>query len=66
MTTVQIPEALVSQLLKWSGKNDQALALQDAIDVYIRAQKRKLIKAHKGKIDLDIDLAKLRGDDDLD
>jgi hypothetical protein len=59
-TTLDLPETLVSEAMKITNISQKTKLIVTALENLIRKEKIKEIKKYAGKIDLDIDLAKMR------
>jgi Arc/MetJ family transcription regulator len=65
-TTLDLPEDLVNETLEVSGARSKTTAICLALQEYIRMKKSKRLLDYKGKIDLDLDTAKIRKERDRD
>lgn len=59
-TTLDIPETLVTEVMKLTGAKTKSEAIKDALQAQIDLIKRKRLISFKGKIDLDINLDTIR------
>lgn len=59
-TTIDIPEVLLSEVIKITGAETKRKAVILALENLVAAAKRKRLITMKGYIDLDIDLETLR------
>lgn len=55
-TTIDIPEALLKEVMRLTGATTKSQAVHDALDRLIKREKRKRLLNFKGKVDLDIDI----------
>ena len=62
-TTLDIPQELIEEAMKILGVKTKSDAIKGSLERLIRSYKRKQLITYKGKIDLDIDLDKLRDRD---
>ena len=60
-TTLDLPEDLVKEAMKVTRINTKTKVIITALEDLIRKSRISELKEYKGKIDLDIDLEKLRG-----
>lgn len=58
--TLDLPDNLVSEILKFSDEKNTNKAIQKALEEKVRHEKRKKLLYLKGKIDLEIHLDNLR------
>lgn len=63
-TTLDLPEDLVAEALEVSGANSKTTAICLALQEYIRMKKTKRLLDFRGKIDLDLNTAKIRKERD--
>ena len=61
--TLNIPDSLINQLIAETGEKNKTRIIRTALEEMLRKIKRKNFKKLRGKIDLDIDLEKFRGQD---
>ena len=59
-TTLDLPESLINEAMKLSHLKTKTALIITALESFIRKNKIKEIKKFKGKVDLDINLSKLR------
>lgn len=59
-TTIDIPENLISEAMKLTNINTKTDVIKEALVNLIQKEKIKNLKLYHGKIDLNIDLNKLR------
>jgi len=59
-TTIDIPEELINEAMKVTGKNTKTEVIKDALKNLIQKEKIKDIKKYYGTIQLDIDLNRIR------
>ena len=59
-TTIDIPEKLLSEAMKLTNIRTKTDVVKEALVNLIQKEKIKHLKLYRGKIDLDIDLDKLR------
>ncbi|NCD41044.1 MAG: type II toxin-antitoxin system VapB family antitoxin [Bacteroidia bacterium] len=59
-TTLDLPEKLVDEALKWSNQRTKTGVIVTALEEYVRKKKISAIREFKGKVDLDIELDSLR------
>lgn len=60
-TTVNLPEGLLNEALQITQIKTKTALIIQALEDIVRKNKVAEIKQYKGRIDLDIDLAVLRG-----
>ena len=60
-TTLDLPEELLNEAMKVTRINTKTRVIITALEDLIRKSKILELKGYKGKIDIDIDLEKLRG-----
>ena len=60
-TTLDLPEELLNEAMKITRINTKTKVIITALEDLIRKSRISKLKEYKGKIDLDIDLEKLRG-----
>ena len=60
-TTLDLPEELVNEAMKVTRIKTKTQVIITALEDLIRKTKISELKEYKGKIDLEIDLDKLRG-----
>jgi len=58
--TLDIPNTLVDEAMKLSHQNNKSAVIISALENFVRKNKISGLKKFMGKIDLDIDLDKLR------
>ena len=61
--TLNIPDALINQLIVETGEKNKTRIIRTALEEMLKKIKRKNFKKLRGKIDLDIDLEKFRAQD---
>ena len=59
-TTIDIPEDLITEAMKVANINTKTEVIKEALINLIQKEKIKELKKYHGKIDLDIDLNKMR------
>ncbi len=59
-TSVDIPKELIEEVMKLTGASTQNQAIKTALQSLVDREKRKRLLTFKGKIDLNVDLDKLR------
>jgi Arc/MetJ family transcription regulator len=59
-TTIDIPENLISEAMKLTNISTKTDVIKEALVNLIQKEKIKHLKLYHGKIDLNIDLNKLR------
>jgi len=59
-TTLNIPKDLIEEAMKVTGATTKSQLIREALQTRIDQEKRKKLIAHKGTIDLDVDLKTLR------
>ncbi|HQO02817.1 MAG TPA: type II toxin-antitoxin system VapB family antitoxin [Spirochaetota bacterium] len=59
-TTIDIPESLISEAMKLTNISTKTDVIKEALVNLIQREKIKHLKLYYGKIDLNIDLNKLR------
>ena len=59
-TTLDIPEDLMDEAMKVSHQHSKTAVIIEALEELVRRHKTAQIKRYKGRVDLDIDLDKLR------
>ena len=59
-TTINIPEKLLSEAMELTNISTKAGVIKEALVNLKKKKKIKHLKLYRGKIDLDIDLNKLR------
>lgn len=59
-TTIDLPVSLVNEALKWSHQKKKTSVIIAALEDYVRKNRIQDLKKFRGKIDLDIDLDKIR------
>jgi Arc/MetJ family transcription regulator len=59
-TTLDLPEALVSEAMELTKISQKTKLVTTALENLIRREKIKEIKNYAGKINLNIDIAKMR------
>jgi Arc/MetJ family transcription regulator len=59
-TTLDLPEALLADAMKATNTDTKTAVIVLALQELVRKAKISDLKKYKGKIDLDIDLEKLR------
>ncbi len=59
-TTINIPDNLLSEAMKLTNINTKTDVIKEALFNLIQKEKIKHLKRYHGKIDLNIDLNKLR------
>ena len=59
-TTLDLPEILVKEAMKASQQRSKTATIITALQELIRRNRLQQLKAFRGKVDLDIDLAVLR------
>jgi len=59
-TTIDIPENLLSEAMKLTNIGTKTGVIKEALVNLIQKEKIKQLKLYHGKIDLNIDLTKLR------
>lgn len=57
-TTLDIPDALMEDLLKATGGRKKTRAVREAIEFYLRAKKIASLKALSGKVRIELDWRK--------
>lgn len=62
-TTLDIPQELIEEAMKILGVKTKSDAIKGSLERLIRSYKRKQLINYRGKVDLDIDLDKLRDRD---
>ena len=64
-TTIDLPEELLNEAMKASGAKTKTMAICLALQELIRKKQMMKILDYKGKIDLDLDTAKIRKERDM-
>lgn len=59
-TTLDLPENLLKEAMKLSRTNTKTAVIVKALEELVRKSKLSGLKKYKGKIELDIDLDKVR------
>jgi Arc/MetJ family transcription regulator len=59
-TTLDIPEALIKEVMKITGAKTKSQAITEALKAQIKRAKRQRLLSFKGKIDLNVDLDQTR------
>lgn len=59
-TTIDIPEDLIAEAMRVTKYRTKTALIKDALSQIIQRHKIQDLKKYRGKIDLDIDLNKLR------
>ena len=59
-TTIDLPEPLVKQAMKMSHQRTKTAVIVTALEDFVRKNRIQGLKKFRGRIDLDIDLNKLR------
>jgi len=59
-TTLEIPGELIDKAMEVTGAKTKSQLIRDILQEQIDREKRKRLIAHKGTIDLDIELDNLR------
>ena len=59
-TTIDLPEPLVKQAMKMSHQRTKTAVIVTALEDFVRKNRSQGLKKFRGRIDLDIDLNKLR------
>jgi len=59
-TTMDLPESLIDEAMRYSHHRTKTAVLIDALQDYVRKNRIQGLKEFRGKVDLDIDLDKLR------
>jgi len=59
-TTIDLPENLINEAMRITNINTKTEVIKEALQSLIQREKVKNIKKFSGKVDLDIDLDKLR------
>ncbi len=59
-TTLDLPQDLIEEAMKVSRIKTKTALIVQALEEFIRQNKIAKIKQYKGKVDLDIDLDRLR------
>ena len=59
-TTIDLPEALVQEALKMSHQKTKTAMIVTALEDFVRKNRIQGLKKFRGRINLDIDLDKLR------
>ena len=59
-TTLDLPEALITEAMKLSHQKTKTAVIISALEDFIRKSRISGLKKYKGKVDLDIDLNALR------
>jgi hypothetical protein len=63
--TLNISDSLINELIIETGEKNKTRIIRSALEEMLRKTKRNKFKKLRGKIDLDIDLEKFRGQDML-
>ncbi len=61
--TINIPDETMKELLAYSNTKSKTKAVSEALKEWIRLQKIKKLKSLRGKLKIEIDLAKQRAED---
>lgn len=61
--TLSIPDVLMNELIVETGEKNKTRIIQTALEEMLKKLKRRKLKKMRGKIALDLDLHKLRGQD---
>jgi len=59
-TTLDLPEALLTEAMKVSQKRTKTAVIVDALEAYVRRDRIQGLKKYRGKVCLDIDMDTLR------
>jgi Arc/MetJ family transcription regulator len=59
-TTIDLPEPLVKQAMKMSHQRTKTAVIVTALEDFVRKNRIQGLKKFRGRIDLNIDLNKLR------
>jgi hypothetical protein len=59
-TTIDLPEPLVSEAMKVSHQRTKTAVIIAALEDFVRKSKIQGLRKFRGKVDLDIDLSRLR------
>lgn len=59
-TLIELPDGLIEEAMRMSKQNTKVATIKKALQDMINREKRKQLLQFKGKVDLDIDLDKLR------
>ncbi len=61
--SLDIPETLINELILETGERNKTKIIKIALEEFLEKLKRKKLKRLRGKIDLDLNLAKYREQD---
>ncbi len=59
-TTIDLPETLVKKAMKVSNQRTKTAVIVTALEDYVRKSRIQGLKKFRGKVDINIDLNKLR------
>lgn len=59
-TLIELPDGLIEEAMRMSKQNTKVATIKKALQDMINREKRKQLLQFKGKVNLDIDLDKLR------
>lgn len=59
-TTLDLPENLLSEAMRLTQISTKTAVIKKALTVLVQREKIRDLKTYQGKVDLDIDLNKLR------
>lgn len=59
-TTLDLPAPLIAEAMKVSHQRTKTAVIVAALEDYVRKNRIQGIRAHRGKVDLDIDLSASR------
>ena len=60
-TTLDLPKPLIDEAMKVSAHRTKTAVIIAALEDLVRKHRLRGLKRYKGKVDLDVDLAALRG-----
>jgi len=61
--TLSISDVLINELIVETGEKNKTRIIQTALEEMLKKLKRRKLKKLRGKISIDLDLHKLRGQD---
>ena len=59
-TTLDLPESLIKEALRWSQHRTKTGVIIAALEDFVRKNRIQGLKDYRGKVDLDVDLSVLR------